>query len=42
MGLKTEQYAFSEMLSTEEWAIEMLPKPVLGILFLYEETPVQK
>ena len=42
MGLKTEHYAFTEMLSTEEWAIEMLPQPVLGILFLYEETPVQK
>jgi hypothetical protein len=30
------------MLSTEEWALEMIPKPCLGIIFLYEETPVQK
>jgi hypothetical protein len=29
------------MLSTEEWALDMLPKPAVGILFLYEETPVQ-
>lgn len=42
MGLKIEKYAFTEMLSTEEWALEMIPQPVLGILFLYEETPVQQ
>ena len=29
------------MLSTEEWALDMIPKPVLGVLFLYECTPVQ-
>jgi hypothetical protein len=29
------------MLSTEEWALEMIPKPTLGILFLFEVTPVQ-
>lgn len=42
MGLKTELFSFTEMLSTEEWALEMIPQPVLGILFLYEVTPVQK
>lgn len=42
MGLRTENYAFTEMLSTEEWALEMIPQPAIGILFLYEETPVQK
>jgi ubiquitin carboxyl-terminal hydrolase L3 len=36
MGLKTESFAFTEMLSTEEWALEMIPQPALGILFLYE------
>ena len=36
MGLKTELFAFTEMLSTEEWALEMIPKPALGILFLFE------
>jgi ubiquitin carboxyl-terminal hydrolase L3 len=29
------------MLSTEDWALEMIPQPVLGVLFLYEVTPVQ-
>jgi hypothetical protein len=42
MGLKIEAYAFAEMLSTEEWALEMIPQPVLGVIFLYEDTPAQK
>lgn len=29
------------MLSIEEWAQEMLPQPVLGIMLLYEQSPVQ-
>lgn len=41
MGLKTEQWNFTELLSTEDWGLEMVPKPVLGILMLYEETPAQ-
>lgn len=41
LGLKIEQYSFQEMLSTEEWALDMIAQPVLGILFLYEVTPVQ-
>ncbi len=36
MGLKTELFLFTELLSTEEWALEMIPKPVIGILLLYE------
>lgn len=36
MGLKTELFVFTELLSTEEWALEMIPKPVIGILLLYE------
>jgi ubiquitin carboxyl-terminal hydrolase L3 len=42
IGLKTDLFAFTEMLSTEEWALEMIPQPALGILFLYEETPAQQ
>lgn len=41
MGLNTNEFCFQEMLSTEEWALDMIPKPVLGILFLYEISPVQ-
>jgi ubiquitin carboxyl-terminal hydrolase L3 len=41
MGLKTELWNFTELLSTEDWGLEMVPKPVLGILMLYEETPAQ-
>lgn len=41
MGLKTELFSFTELLSTEEWGLEMVPKPVLGILLLFEETTVQ-
>ena len=36
MGLKTELFVFTELLSTEEWALEMIPKPVIGFLLLYE------
>jgi ubiquitin carboxyl-terminal hydrolase L3 len=42
MGLKIDQFNFQEMLSTEEWALEMISKPCNGILFLYEESPVQR
>lgn len=41
MGLKIEKWNFNELLSTEDWGLEMIPKPVLGILMLYEETPAQ-
>jgi ubiquitin carboxyl-terminal hydrolase L3 len=36
MGLKTELFSFQELLSLEEWGLEMVPKPVLGIMMLYE------
>ena len=41
MGLKTENYCFQEMLGLEDWAMEMIPQPVLGVMFLYQCTPVQ-
>ena len=41
MGLKLTEFNFQEMLSIEEWAQEMLPQPVLGIMLCYEVTPVQ-
>jgi ubiquitin carboxyl-terminal hydrolase L3 len=36
IGLKTELFSFQELLSLEEWGLEMIPKPVLGIMMLYE------
>lgn len=41
LGLQTNAYSFQELLSLEEWAFEMIPKPVLGIMMLYEESPAQ-
>ena len=41
MGMKTDEFNFQEMLSIEEWALEMIPQPVLGIMMLYQCTPVQ-
>ena len=41
MGLKLQLFNFQELLSIEEWAQEMLPKPCLGIMLLFEQTPVQ-
>lgn len=42
MGLKTNEYSFQEMLSIEEWAQQMVPTPVLGIMLLFQQTPVQR
>ena len=41
MGLKTDLFCFQELLSLEEWGLEMMPKPVLGIMMLYEQNPAQ-
>jgi ubiquitin carboxyl-terminal hydrolase L3 len=35
LGLRTDLFCFQEVLSTEEWALAMIPQPVLGILMLY-------
>lgn len=41
MGLNSEQFCFQELLGLEDWAIEMIPQPALGLVFLYECTPAQ-
>ena len=41
LGLKTNLFSFQELLSLEEWGLEMVPKPVLGMMMLYEESPAQ-
>eukprot|EP00602_Paraphysomonas_sp_CaronLab_P002465 CAMPEP_0185037272 /NCGR_PEP_ID=MMETSP1103-20130426/31437_1 /TAXON_ID=36769 /ORGANISM="Paraphysomonas bandaiensis, Strain Caron Lab Isolate" /LENGTH=211 /DNA_ID=CAMNT_0027575175 /DNA_START=57 /DNA_END=692 /DNA_ORIENTATION=+ len=41
MGLETSEYSFYDVLSTEEWALSMVPRPVLGVIMLYpvKDTP---
>ncbi len=35
LGLNIAQYSFHDVLSTEDWALEMVPRPVLGVLMLF-------
>tara|TARA_A100001015_G_C14978367_1_gene708328 strand:- start:9 stop:212 length:204 start_codon:yes stop_codon:yes gene_type:complete len=35
LGLDTSIYSFQDVLATEDWALEMVPKPVVGVVMLY-------
>lgn len=35
MGLDVSEYVFQDVLSTDEWALEMIPRPCLGVLLLF-------
>lgn len=35
MGVDTSKYAFHDVFSTEEWALSMVPRPVLGVVMLF-------
>jgi len=35
MGFPVDSYRFTDVFSTEEWALEMVPGPTLGVVFLY-------
>jgi ubiquitin carboxyl-terminal hydrolase L3 len=39
LGLDTTQYSFQDVLATEDWALEMVPTPVLGVLMVYPIKP---
>ncbi|CAM9806648.1 unnamed protein product, partial [Ectocarpus fasciculatus] len=39
MGVDVDRHCFVDVLSCEEWALQMVPRPVLGVLLLY---PVQE
>lgn len=39
MGFPTSAYSFCDVLSTDDWAIEMVPMPVLAVIMLYPITP---
>ena len=36
IGMDTSIYTFQDLLSCEEWAQQMVSRPVLGLLFIYE------
>lgn len=35
MGFPTAAYSFCDVLSTEDWALEMVPSPVVGVIMLF-------
>jgi ubiquitin carboxyl-terminal hydrolase L3 len=39
MGLDVTEYSFHDVFSTEEWALEMVPRPVVAVLMLF---PIKK
>lgn len=38
LGFDTSLYAFTDVFSTEDWALEMIPQPVAAVLLLYPLT----
>ncbi|KAF1315963.1 Achain a, uridine phosphorylase, partial [Globisporangium splendens] len=39
MGFPTAEFSFCDVLSTEDWALEMVPTPVLGVIMLFPIKP---
>jgi ubiquitin carboxyl-terminal hydrolase L3 len=35
LGWPAHEYSFVDVLSTEDWALEMVPKPVLAVMLLF-------
>jgi hypothetical protein len=35
MGFPTEQYKCYDLLSTEDWALDMIPRPVIAVMMLF-------
>lgn len=38
LGMNTDMYSFHDVFSTEDWALEMVPRPVLAVLMLFPIT----
>lgn len=39
LGFPTHAFRFCDVHSTDEWALEMVPSPVLGVLMLFPIKP---
>ncbi|POM67699.1 Ubiquitin carboxyl-terminal hydrolase, partial [Phytophthora palmivora] len=39
MGFPTSLFSFCDVLSTEEWALGMVPTPVVGVIMLFPIKP---
>jgi hypothetical protein len=39
MGFPTAQFSFCDVMSTEEWALGMVPKPVVAVIMLFPIKP---
>lgn len=42
IGMNTDQFVFQDLLSYEQWAQDMIQQPALGLLFIYEITPIHE
>ena len=42
LGFDTSVYQFCDVLSTEDWALEMVPSPVIAVLQLFPVKPVSE
>lgn len=42
IGMNTNEFVFQDLLSYEQWAQDMIQQPALGLLFIYEITPVHE
>ncbi len=39
LGFPTDQFRFIDVLSTEDWALDMVPSPVIALLMLFPIKP---
>lgn len=42
LGFDTSKYEFVDLFSTEEWALEMIPQPVVAVIMLYPLSDAQE
>mmetsp|Transcript_19683 Transcript_19683/g.32892 ORF Transcript_19683/g.32892 Transcript_19683/m.32892 type:complete len:234 (-) Transcript_19683:642-1343(-) len=42
MGLNISEYSFTDVFSTEDWALDMVSKPVVGVVMLFPIKPASE